>query len=114
MSNGKQKHISGGDAKEKNTKIKGVAFNLNNPIEKWMYDETEKMKGKGSYSFSSLMKYLFLAYLSKGEIGSTHPKMEPPQLEDDEQAATAATEEISININEDDQGIMGVQFSLDD
>lgn len=103
-----------GNTKKNNTKIKGVAFNLNNPIEKWMYDETERMKGKGSYSFSSLMKYLFLAYLSKGEIGSTRPmEVGSPQIEDDEQAATISKKP-SIDINEDDQGIMGVQFSLDD
>ena len=98
---------------EKNTKVKGVAFNLNNPIEEWMYEEANRLKGKGSYSFSALMKYLFLAYLSKGAIGSIGVQ-ESASPKDDEQAATEESDNDHLPINQDDKGIMKVQFSLDD
>lgn len=92
------------------TKMKGVGFNLGNPIEKFMYDEAEEMSG----SFAGLMKYLYLNYLI-GQ-GKTPPGMAgnivinpPPSVQE---------QPISINQAEQEEDVSGIlasnSFSLDD
>lgn len=112
MSKKKKNLESGGEKKEKSKKVKGVAFNLNNPIERQMFEEAEAMGG----SFSSLMKYLYLAYLTRNEIGPFKMGDAPPprdqKIDEDESTAKEIKEP---DFNQDDKGMVtGMQFSLED
>src|SRR5690606_17436244 len=109
MSKKKKNPESGGEKKEKSTKVKGVAFNLNNPIERQMYEEAESMGG----SFSSLMKYLYLAYLTRNEIGPF--KGDTPSPRDNQKDEDESAKETKELFNSDDKGMVtGMQFSLED
>lgn len=45
-----------------NSKVKGVSFNLDNEIEKYIFDYTCEMKDR-KQSFSQLIKHLLIGYL---------------------------------------------------
>ena len=53
-----------------NSKVKGISFNLDNAIEKYMFDYSCEMKERKG-SFSQLMKHLLMGYLIN--IGKSPP-----------------------------------------
>lgn len=109
MSDRPEKMNRGGEkpkVKASKPKTKGVSFQLDNPIENHMWHKANEMGG----SFSSLMKYLFLGYLTRNEIGVKPIDVDLPHIDIEDRVETVE----KTKINDDDKGIMGMQFSLDD
>lgn len=87
--------------------MKGITFNLNDPIERFMWEKAEQLK-KEKVSFSSLMKNFFFAYLlNTGQI--------PPELDLSKMTGTIKPPESSTSIPDPDTaGILNAPFSLEE
>jgi hypothetical protein len=85
-----------------NSKVKGISFNLDNAIEKYMFEYSAEMKDRKE-SFSQLMKHLFMGYLiniGKSPPGIAHNPniLGKPPVEDKKEEVVKKKPKVKMNM----------------
>jgi hypothetical protein len=93
---------------EKNRQMKGVTFNLDNPIERFLWEKAEELKEK-KVSFSNLMKNFFFLYLVN--TGQVPPEFDLSIIGGKKSPPTAP---VAQEDQPDTEGILNAPFSLGD
>lgn len=96
---------------EKNRQMKGVTFNLDNPIERFLWEKAEELKER-KVSFSALMKNFFFAYLLN--TGQIPPELDLTKVMGNVKPPQPPTATLAAQEQPDTEGILNAPFSLDD